>query len=243
MLDNSKGKMFLAGERGYMETEWFRSYNTFNFGNYQQEHKDPFGPLYVLNDNTLAGKKGFKLLVEEDSDIMLLPVAGALEYKDSLGNETIIKAGEAQLFSTSEGTTIEISNPFENDLINFLQLWIKKPLNAASVLQVSSFDIEMNKNSLIDLFPSPPLSLKDSCPHTKFSIGKFVGREEFVYKLSHLSNKLFVFVLEGAFEVQYRLMEARDGLALWNMDAIEVEALSNDAIILLMETYSQHERI
>jgi len=41
--------------------------------------------------------------------------------------------------------------------------------------------------------------------------------------------------LEGAFEVEGRLLHARDGLALWETEKVELEALSNDAIILVME--------
>lgn len=53
------------------------------------------------------------------------------------------------------------------------------------------------------------------------------------------SNKkgVFAFVIEGAFEIQGRLLEAKDGLALWNDNEIEMEALSNGAIILLIESY------
>ena len=46
---------------------------------------------------------------------------------------------------------------------------------------------------------------------------------------------LFVFVIEGAFEVQYRLLHPRDRLVLWEADTIEWEALSNDAVILVIE--------
>ena len=44
-----------------------------------------------------------------------------------------------------------------------------------------------------------------------------------------------VFVIHGAFEVENRLLESRDGLAIWNTDRIELEALSNEAILLLLE--------
>jgi quercetin 2,3-dioxygenase len=46
---------------------------------------------------------------------------------------------------------------------------------------------------------------------------------------------MFVYILEGAFEVQYRLMEKGDGLALLNTRNMEIEALSNDAIILILD--------
>jgi hypothetical protein len=46
MVQQNKGKIFLADERGHNEMDWFRSFNTFNFGQYQLDHKTPFGPLY-----------------------------------------------------------------------------------------------------------------------------------------------------------------------------------------------------
>jgi redox-sensitive bicupin YhaK (pirin superfamily) len=54
-----------------------------------------------------------------------------------------------------------------------------------------------------------------------------------------LKNKnagLFVFVIEGAFEVEGRLLHERDSLALWETGKAEMEALSNDAIILVIES-------
>lgn len=46
-------------------------------------------------------------------------------------------------------------------------------------------------------------------------------------------------MIEGAFEFQNRLLETRDSVALWNEDnealQIEFEALSNDAINLIVE--------
>lgn len=35
--------------------------------------------------------------------------------------------------------------------------------------------------------------------------------------------------------MQNRLLEARDGLGLWNVDEIEFEALSNEAVLLILE--------
>ncbi len=47
---------------------------------------------------------------------------------------------------------------------------------------------------------------------------------------------MFVFVVLCAFEVRGRLLQVRDGLGLWNdTNNIELEALSNNAIILLIE--------
>ena len=48
-------------------------------------------------------------------------------------------------------------------------------------------------------------------------------------KRNHLSDR-------RCFEVQGRLLYPRDGLSLWNeANKMELEALSNDAILLLIE--------
>jgi redox-sensitive bicupin YhaK (pirin superfamily) len=228
MVQQNKGKIFLAEERGLNQMEWFRSYNTFNFGQYQQEHKIPFGPLYVLNDDTVAGGETISMVVEADSDVLLVPVVGAISYKDSRGNSMIIEAGECQLYATPKGTTIHIGNLYKDELVNFLQIWFyRSAIEEDLGPQLIPFDIVNYKNQAV---PIP--TDNSSC---KYAIGKYAGRSESIYHLQNAGNGLFVFVIQGAFEVQYRLLQARDGLALWEADAVEWEALSNDAIILVME--------
>lgn len=222
--------MFLATDRGHTETDWFRSYNTFRFGNYQHPEKQPFHSLHVLNNDTLAGGRSFSLLVEEDSDIIVIPTVGAIRYNDSLHNKTVVEAGQAQRCTTAKDTTITFENPYAEDPVNFLQLWVKKqPGAVAHSLSVIDFDIENNRNSLVELF----WQVADS--DSRFFVGKLGGREEINYLLSAPGKGLFLYVLEGAFEVAYRLLETGDSLALWDVKEAEIEALSNDAIIMLVE--------
>ncbi len=54
--------------------------------------------------------------------------------------------------------------------------------------------------------------------------------------LEKIIQLFFAFVLAGAFETEGRLLHERDGLAIWDTDKIEMEALSNDAMILLIES-------
>jgi redox-sensitive bicupin YhaK (pirin superfamily) len=221
-------RLFLAEERGRNEMDWFKSFNTFNFGQYQQEHKSPFGPLYVLNDDTLAGGKQISMTAEADSLLLLIPVVGAITYNDNQGNSTLIEAGECQLYAAPVNTTFQIGNPYDYELVNFLQIWFyNKQVETDDGPQVISFDIVNNRNQWV------PIPFNNS-PY-KFGIGKYAGREKSIYKLSDARNGLFFFVVEGTFEVQYRLLHPRDGLALWEAEEIKLEALSNDAIILVME--------
>jgi hypothetical protein len=229
MISQSEAKIFLAEERICNEHDGFRSYHTFQPTPYKTEGKDPFGPLYRFDDLTLAGNKKISMCTEDDADIILLPVVGAIHYQDSNGNIIHVEAGQAQICTTPENTTLAISNPYEQELVNFLMIGIKHPFTASSTggAQVTSFNLSNNKNRLIELYSGIQNTL-----HKSF-IGKISGRQEYIHQVEN--KGIFIFVIEGAFEVQYRLLEARDGLALCNIKEMEIEALSNDAIILLIE--------
>lgn len=217
-----QAKIFLAEERGITETTWFRSCNTFRFGRYQHEHKSPVENLYVLNDDTLAGGKSLAMTIEEPTHVLLIPVVGTVEYKDSNGNAAIVESGQVHYSLLQKRTAYTVTNPYEKELVNFLQVWIKAGnKQEKNTSQQFSFDIDANKNSLVNTGPEA----------VKFCIGKFDGRNETALHLNKSLNAAFVFVIQGAFETNGVLLHERDGLALWNHTVIEMEALSNEAII------------
>jgi quercetin 2,3-dioxygenase len=234
MIQPSKAKMFLADERGLNETEWLRSLNTFNFGKYFNEYKHPFGDIYVVNDDTLDAGRSLRMLIEEYSYVILLPVIGAIAYKDGSGNDDLIAAGQVKILTVAKGETIEISNPFDEGLINFLQVWIKADTERATKgSYISTYNVNKCLNGLLKISPA---SLGASSLPFIVSIGKFDGRGETTYHVKNKKAGLFIFAIEGAFEVEGRLLHARDSLALWETERVEMEALSNDAIILVVES-------
>jgi quercetin 2,3-dioxygenase len=233
MSRQSKAKMFLADERGLNQNEWFRSYNTFNFGQYFNEHKHPFGDIYVVNDDSLDAGRSLRILIEDHSYVILLPVIGAIVYKDSAGNDNLIAAGQAEIIAVNKEEMIEITNPFDEGLINFIQIWIKADATkTAKGSWLSTYNVNKCINGLLKVSPA---NFGESPLPFIVSIGKFEGRGETVYQLKNKNPGLFVFILEGAFEVEGRLLHARDGLAIWDVEQVEMEALSNDAIILGIE--------
>lgn len=233
MTQQSKAKMFLADERGLNQNEWFRTYNTFNFGKYFNEHKYPFGDIYVINDDSLDAGRSMNMLIEEFSYVILLPVIGAIAYKDASGNSNLIAAGQVGILTVDKNETIQVTNPFDEGLINFIQIWIRgDETNTTKGSHLATYNVNKCLNGLLKISPS---IVSESTSPFLLSIGKFEGRGETTYHLKNKSSGLFVFVLEGAFEVEGRLLHARDGLALLETEQIEMEALSNDAIILTIE--------
>jgi redox-sensitive bicupin YhaK (pirin superfamily) len=235
MISQPKAKIFLADERGRHETEWFRSMNTFNFGNYFNEHKTQFGGIDAINDESLDGGCAVTSFIKEPYYIILLPVIGAIRWKDSRGNEDLLAAGQCQLLNIDSGESFEISNPFNDELINYLQIWIKAG-DQQPVKRLSAWEYDVNAHLNKMVLVTPDVLNGNQLPF-HLSIGKFTGRGETSYTINDKRSALFAFVIEGAFELEGRLMHARDGLALWEAERMEMEALSNDAILLLIEIF------
>ena len=75
--------IYLAEQRGTSQSEALRSFHTFNFGAYKEESRKPFGALQIFNDDTLKGGGQLQMHVEENTDILLLPIVGAIAFKNS----------------------------------------------------------------------------------------------------------------------------------------------------------------
>jgi hypothetical protein len=120
---------------------------------------------------------------------------------------------------------LTITNPYETGSVDFISAWIAQPeLNDQPAVTLP-FDLTTT-DTLHTLFASPQI---------KAHIGKFSGRRDYTFKTSEGNTRLFAFVLEGAFEFKERLLLHRDGLALNAVTEADFEALSDGAIILILE--------
>jgi hypothetical protein len=77
----SPGQIYLADQRGLSETNTYRRYSTFNYGDYKVEHKDAFGNLAVFNDEIIAAGQKVELGVDENSFIIIIPITGMVAIK------------------------------------------------------------------------------------------------------------------------------------------------------------------
>lgn len=227
-------QIYKSDLRGCTESEVFRRYATLNFGDYKESSREPFGFLLALNDETLGAGNTIFRHIEEETDILILPLVGGLIFRDSFGNEETIGTEQVALFSGEKGNAYQLTNPYKKELVNYLQIWIK---SSASRFKPGSslFDFDFSqRNILIPIFGKMTESLQ---PHSNASgfIGLFDARKESSYTLQQPDHGLFVFVLNGAFECDNRLIESRDGLAIVNTENVDFEALSENAMLLILE--------
>ncbi len=216
------GKIFLADERGKSENSTRQLFSTFNFREYQHEYKTPFGRLHTFNDVTLAAAATVMQSATLTGVLLILPITGSAIF-----NQTTIEPGQVLAVPVAPGFAYRLTNPYPADWINLLWIEIVGENLPQADAQLFNFDLEHTANTL-----SPAIT-GDKLP-INLHIGRFDGRREALYHVKP-DNQLFAFVLGGAFELQNRLLHERDGLALWSTDTVEPEALSNDAVLLLLE--------
>ncbi len=220
--------IYLSEQRGCTQTDTFRSFHTFNFGSFFDENKTPFGNLQAFNEDTLMPNAVVKQKIDPQTTVIFLPIFGTIEVKNDFHTEgSFVTVGEAYFYTTVDEEDIEICHPFDAGMVSYLQIRLQntdnQPFNTSNE---TAFDFKNAKNQLLPYFSN----------QTNFGfIGQYDGRKESVYTLKNPQNGIFVFVIEGVFEVQNRLLHARDGLALPDISEIELEALSNDAVVLLLE--------
>jgi len=119
----TQAQLYLADQRGCSQVDYFRSFHSFNFGPYFDESRKPFGALTVLNDDTLIAGRSIRMKVETNTTVLIIPIVGGLEYKSPVGNG-FLEAGQTQILLLTNGMDYEISNPYETELINFIQVWL-----------------------------------------------------------------------------------------------------------------------
>lgn len=177
----------------------------------------------VVNDIFLQPEAGFKVPLVAGWFNIVFPVVGSLML--NAGNEDITELLPEHVYCTvpAPGAELVVENPFPDEMINLLHIAVDLPGNThfAKVCDISITE----KNRLF----------RGSGAAACISAGVYDSRTKDVHSLSAGKQNLLTYIINGSFDFEERLMEYRDGLYQWQLHQAEFEALSEAAIILMID--------
>lgn len=233
----SKQVLHRAETRGFADHGWLKSHHTFSFAEYYDPERVHFGALRVLNDDTVEAGMGFKLHPHDNMEIISIPLEGDLEHKDSMGNVSVIRHGDVQVMSAGTGIYHSEFNRNRDELVKFLQIWVfPNKRNVTPRYDQITLNISDRHNKLQQILsPSPDDDGVWIHQDAWFSMGKFDKGVSLDYDLHKKDNGVYFFVLKGDLKVDETTLNTRDGFGVWETEKIRIEALADEAEVLVME--------
>ncbi len=216
-------------ERGHTELPWLESYHTFSFDQYYDAEHMGFGPLKVINEDTIAPGMGFGSHPHRDMEIITYIISGQLEHKDSLGTGTIIEAGQVQKMSAGQGIIHSSFNASSNEPVHLLQIWIRPQSEGLQpTYEQEKIIDELNNFTLIG-GPSTESPLHINQNVRLYRLHATPGKTNRFTALT--GNSVWVQIVQGECLVNGLQSEAGDGVALDKHD-IEIESLLPTELLL-----------
>ncbi|WP_158825717.1 pirin family protein [Mucilaginibacter lacusdianchii] len=224
-----------ANLRGNTQSEWLNANFSFSFGPYYNPERIRFGALRVLNDDFIGAGKGFGAHPHDNMEIITVVLKGALEHKDNVGGDGIIKAGEVQIITAGTGVSHSEFNPSATEETNSLQIWVyPKVLNVSPNYQQKSFTDAYNINQLTALLtPDGSSGTLKINQDAVFSIGKFEQGQQINYPIQFTGNGAYVFLLEGEAEIDNQVLNKRDALGVYDTSSFTIITKAQSRVLII----------
>jgi redox-sensitive bicupin YhaK (pirin superfamily) len=113
-----------AADRGHAQYDWLDTWHTFSFDTYYDPAYMGFRSLRVINEDRVQPGQGFGMHSHRDMEIVTYVLEGALEHRDSMGNGSIVHAGEFQRMSAGTGIRHGEFNPSATEPVYLYQIWL-----------------------------------------------------------------------------------------------------------------------
>ncbi|WP_397377936.1 pirin family protein [Pseudomonas sp.] len=219
---------------GAADFGWLNARHHFSFGQYYEPTRMGWGTLRVWNDDEIAAHTGFPTHPHRDMEIITYVRQGAITHKDSLGNQGRTEAGDVQVMSAGTGIAHSEYN-LEDSTTKIFQIWIEpnqsglppswgsKPFprgeRAGTFITLASGFAEDQDALAIRTPARMAAATLQAGQSTEYSLGA--------------SRKAYLVAASGSIEVNGVSAQARDGVAVSDVEVIRVTAIEDSEVILV----------
>jgi len=231
-----------AGERGYADHGWLKSFHSFSFADYHDPRHMGYGPLRVINEDRVAPGQGFGTHGHSDLELVSYVLEGALAHQDSMGNGSTIVPGDVQRMSAGTGVRHSEFNHDQAKTVHFLQIWIEPAAaGIAPSYEQKHFDAAAKRGRL-RLIASPDGAQGSVTVHQDARVYAALldGAERAGHALAP-RRMGYVHVARGSLQVNGRALGAGDALKVPAGAALSL-AGGSDAEVLLFDLAAERAR-
>lgn len=224
-----------ADSRGHADYGWLKTNHTFSFSDYYNPNRMNFGALRVLNDDTIEGGRGFDTHPHKNMEIITIPLIGALEHKDSLGNASVINQGDIQVMSAGTGVYHSEFNHYKDKPGQFLQIWVMpNKENVTPRYGQISLNMEDRHNKFQQIV-SPNPTFEGLWIHQQawFHLVNLDAGKKINYPLKKEGNGVYLFIISGIAKINGEILSTRDGMGIIGAETIAIEADSKAEILVI----------
>ncbi len=221
-----------ATDRGHADHGWLNSHHTFSFADYYDPANMGFRALRVINDDRVAGNRGFGAHPHRDMEIISYVLEGELAHKDSTGTNGVIRPGDVQRMTAGTGVVHSEMNP-ANDQVHFLQIWIVPSKRGIAPSYEQKAFTEADKRGKLCVVASPDAREGSVALHADAIVhaGLFDAGEHAELAIPE-GRHAWVQVARGTVRVNGETVSEGDGVALTGEPKLQVEGVSGGEVIV-----------
>ncbi len=222
-----------ANERGETNLGWLKSRHTFSFNMYHDPKNVHFRQLRVLNNDIITPKDGFDMHSHNDLEMLTFIYSGKLEYKDSLGNSSLIQVGDILRMTAGSGIMHSEFNPSENEDVHMYQIWIFPDKKG---LEPSYEQVSYNRTNAVGnfLLLASQEKKKDTLrinQDMSLYLSILPTEEEIEFAISQ-DRYIWIQVVSGELIINGIIVSTGDGVAVVDETLLKLHAIADSEILL-----------
>ena len=228
MIDIIKAK-----DRHFSDFGWLKTYWLFSFSDYFDPHNIQFGALRVFNDDVVDPGTGFPTHPHKEMEIITIVLEGEITHQDSMGNKTVIKAGDVQRMSAGTGLTHSEFNVADRP-VHFYQIWIfPDKTGLTPTYDQKRFEANEWKNRLLPVATGQGIDgvVTFHTDATIYRCSLETGKEA-VHKAT-AGRRIFIYLTEGQITANGEMLKSKDQARIDTDAPLVLKAQHKSELILI----------
>ncbi|MET4683327.1 pirin family protein [Brevundimonas faecalis] len=213
---------------------WLNAKHHFSFANYYDPKRMSWGSLRVWNDDEIQAGTGFPPHPHSDMEIITYVRDGAITHEDNLGNRGRTEAGDVQVMSAGTGVRHSEFN-LESETTRIFQIWIEPTRRGEKASWGAKPFPKGERAGQFVVLASGFEDDTDALPIRTDArvVGATLKAGETVEYPLGAQRRAYLVPAKGSIEVNGVRGNARDGLAVRDVETLVVTALSDSEIVLV----------